>query len=100
MTIDEPITLAEEARDELGGSAQVRIACQPAWPLRAALECVTIPWSADPDELYGPGETAAGQEHDRTFLWLAAGARPDGENPHAPPWARLRSRALTTLPVR
>lgn len=39
MTIDELITLAEEAREDLGGGAQVRIAFQPGWPLRPALSC-------------------------------------------------------------
>jgi hypothetical protein len=42
--------LATEAREDLGGDAQVRI----AYPLRAALGFVTVPYSTDPDELYGP----------------------------------------------
>ena len=87
MTIDELITLAEEAREDLGGNAQVRIAFQPGWPLRAALAHVTIPHSTDPAELYSPDETAPGQGNDGTFLWLAAGDLPDGENPYAPGWA-------------
>lgn len=37
MTIDELIELAENARQDLGGHAQVRIAYQPGYPLRAAL---------------------------------------------------------------
>jgi hypothetical protein len=89
MTIDELITLAEEAREDLGGDAQVRIACQPGYPVRAALQYVTIPHSTDPAELYGPDETVPGQGNDGTFLWLAAGDLPDGENPHAPGWAWL-----------
>ena len=84
MTIDELIELATEAREDLGGDAQVRIACQPGYPLRAALSCVTIPYSTDPAELYGPDEAAAGQENDGTFLWLATGDLPDRENPYAP----------------
>ena len=87
MTIDELIELASEAREDLGGDAEVRIASQPGWPLRAALACVTIPHSTDPSDLYGPDETAAGQEKDGTFLWLATGDLPDGENPYAPEWA-------------
>ena len=87
MTIDELIELASEAREDLGGDAEVRIASQPGWPLRAALACVTIPHSTDPSGLYGADETAAGQEKDGTFLWLATGDLPDGENPYAPEWA-------------
>jgi hypothetical protein len=87
VMIDELIELAEEARDDLGGDAQVRIALQPAYPIRAALRCVTIPRSADPHALYGPDETAAGQGNDERFLWLAAGDLPEGENPYAPQWA-------------
>ena len=73
MTIDELIELATEARQDLGGDAQVRIAYQCGYPLRAALSCVTIPYSTDPAELYAPDERAAGQQHDGTFLWLAMG---------------------------
>lgn len=87
MTIDELIELASEAREDLGGDAEVRIASQPGWPLRAALACVTIPHSTDPSDLYGTDETAAGQEKDGAFLWLATGDLPDGENPYAPEWA-------------
>ena len=32
MTIDELIELAAEAREDLGGDAQVRIAYQPGYP--------------------------------------------------------------------
>lgn len=87
MTIDELIELAKDAREDLGGDAQVRIAYQPGYPLRAALGYVTVPASTSPVGLYGPDETAAGQEHDGTYLWLAAGDLPDSENPYAPRWA-------------
>jgi hypothetical protein len=87
MTIDQLIELAAEAREDLGGDAQVRIAYQRGYPLRAALQYVTVPVSTDPAELYAPDETAAGQENDGTFLWLATGDLPDRENPYAPPWA-------------
>jgi hypothetical protein len=46
MTIDELIALAGEAREDLGGDAQVRIAFQPGYPVRAALQYVTIPHSS------------------------------------------------------
>ena len=91
MTIDELIELASEAREDLGGDAEVRIASQPGWPLRAALAYVTIPPSTDPSDLYGPDETAAGQENDGRYLWLATGDLPDRENPYAPEWAWLGS---------
>ena len=84
MTIDELIELAGDARDDLGGGAQVRIAYQPGYPLRAALHCVTIPHSTDPEHLYGPDQTAAGQQDDGRFLWLATGDLPNRENPYAP----------------
>jgi hypothetical protein len=87
MTIDELIELASEAREDLGGDAEVRIASQPGWPLRSALACLTTPPSTDPSDLYGADETAAGQEKDGMFLWLATGDLPDGENPYAPEWA-------------
>jgi len=78
MTIDELIELAQDAREELGGNAQVRIACQPGYPIRAALCCVTVPPSTDPSDLYRPDKTAAGQQNDSTFLWLATGDPPRG----------------------
>ena len=87
MTIEELIELARDAREDLGGDAQVRIACQPGYPLRAALSYVTVPSSTDPAALYGTDETAAGEEKDGSFLWLATGDLPDGGNPHAPEWA-------------
>jgi hypothetical protein len=96
MTIDELIELATEAREDLGGDAQVRIAYQPGYSLRAALSCVTIPYSTDPADLYGPDEAAAGQENDGTFLWLATGDLPDWENPYAPAWAWLGSYFTST----
>ena len=91
MTIDQLIELAVEGREDLGGDAQVRIAYQRGYPVRAALQYVTVRPSTDPSELYGPDETAAGQQNDGTFLWLAAGDLPDRENPYAPGWAWLGS---------
>jgi len=91
MTIDQLIELAEDAREDLGGHAQVRIAYQPGYPLRATLRRVTVPPSTDPSDLYGPDQTAAGQQNDGTFLWFATGELPDGENPYAPGWAWLGS---------
>jgi hypothetical protein len=87
LTIDELVELAQDAREDLGGDAPVRIAYQPGYPLRAALGYVTVPPGTDPAGLYGPDETAAGQENDGTFLWLATGDLPDRENPYAPQWA-------------
>ena len=87
MTIDQLIELATEAREELGGDAEARIASQPGWPLRATIACMTIPRSTDAADLYAEGETAAGQQDDGTFLWLATGGVPDGESPYAPQWA-------------
>jgi hypothetical protein len=96
MTLDELIELAQHAREELGGDAQIRIAYQPGYPLRAALGFVTVPPSTSPSDLYGPGQTAAGQQDDGAFLWLATGDIPDQENPYAPEWAWLGSYSLLT----
>lgn len=84
MTIDQLIEAAEEAREALGGSAEVRIAYQQSYPLRGTLDAVTVPEDDDP---YDEGETAAGQENDGRMLWLAAGTAPYGENPYGPEWA-------------
>lgn len=62
MTIDELIQLVSEACEDLGGDAQIRIAYQPGYPLRAALGFVTIPPTTSPSRLYGPDE-AAGRRH-------------------------------------
>lgn len=80
MTIDELITLAAEAREDLGGDAQVRIATQPGYPLRAALQYVTIPFSPDPAELYAPMRPQPGR---RTT------ARSCGWPPATSPTARI-----------
>ena len=66
MTIDGLIELAQDAREDLGGDAQVRIAYQPGYPLRAALGFVTVPPSTDPSGLYRPRRDhrrAAGRRH-------------------------------------
>jgi hypothetical protein len=81
MTIDELIEQAAGAREALGGDAQARIACRPGYPLRAALACVTVPPRTGPSGLASADETAAGQQNDGTFLWLAAGGLPGPENP-------------------
>jgi hypothetical protein len=38
MTIDELMTRLEDARDELGGETDVRIALQPGYPLEASIK--------------------------------------------------------------
>jgi hypothetical protein len=68
MTIDELIELAQDAREDLGGDAQVRIAYQPGYPLRAGLRCVTVPPSTDPSDLCSLDESASGQQNDGRFL--------------------------------
>ena len=84
MTIDDLIAELEEARDALGGEAEVRIAYQPSWPLRATVAHVTVP-GEDP---YEEGEQACGQDSDAKMVWLAAGdSLPWDENPYAPRWA-------------
>ena len=87
MTIDELIEELESARDDLGGDAEIRIAYQPGWPLRATVASVTVPPSGDPDELYGEDDRTAKQDNDGHVLWIAAGNAPYDENPYAPRWA-------------
>jgi len=109
MNIDEMIQQLEEARDDLGGDAEVRIAYQPNWPLRGTVAAVTVPQDdsephcadhtcfvgschdcqeamADADER-GDGDAAPGKENDSKMLWLAVGSAPWDENPYAPRWA-------------
>lgn len=43
MTIDELIEELENARDDLGGHAEVRIAYQQNYPLRGTIARVTAP---------------------------------------------------------
>lgn len=85
MTIADLIADLEQAQEELGPQAEVRIAYQPNWPLRATVAHVTL--ASDPDEPYGEGEQAAGQENDGQMVWLAADGARYGENPYAPRWA-------------
>jgi len=87
MTIDEMIRELEDAREDLGGDAQVRIAYQPSYPLRGTVDRITVPESADPDDLYDEGQQAAMQDKDGTFVWIAVGSAPYDENPYGPRWA-------------
>ena len=88
MTIDELMDQLADARHELGGGAQVRVAHQTAWPLRATVACVTVPGSPDPGELYGEDDEAPGQDGDGRMAWIAlADGAPWDESPYAPRWA-------------
>ncbi len=83
-TIDDLIAELEEARETLGGDAEVRVAYQPNWPLRGTIARVTV---AEFDDPYAEGETAPGQEKDGKLLWIAVGSAPYDENPYGPRWA-------------
>lgn len=87
MTIDEMIAALEEAREDLGGEAQVRVAYQPNWPLRGTVARVTVPDGPDPDDNYDEGSAAPGQENDGRMVWIAVGSAPYDENPYGPRWA-------------
>ena len=91
MTIDELIELAAKHARTWAATPRSGSPTSPATPCAPRSRCVTIPHSTDPSDLYGADETAAGQENDGTFLWLATGDLPDGENPYAPGWAWLGS---------
>jgi hypothetical protein len=83
MTIDELISELEEARDELGGEAEVRVAYQQNYPLRGAVAAVTVPG----EEPYDEGESAPGQDNDANMCWIAVGSVPYPENSYGPSWA-------------
>lgn len=82
MNIDDLIQTLEEAREAMGGDADVRIAYQPSWPLRGNVVEVTYNHNGDPDADFAPGTPA-----DEAICWLAAGEVGYGENPYAPRWA-------------
>jgi hypothetical protein len=69
MTVDELIQDLEEARDELGGDAEIRVAYQPSWPLRTTIARVTIPQDDRPgddeDEIAEVDEKDAGSAGSR-----------------------------------
>lgn len=83
-TIDDLISELEEAREQLGGHAQVRIAYQQSYPLRGTIARVTVPDTEDP---YDEGTRASGQDDDGHMCWIAVGSAPYSENPYGPAWA-------------
>lgn len=84
MTIDDLINELEQARDTLGGDAEVRVAYQRNYPLRGTVDAVTY---ADTDDPYAEGQRAAGQDKDASRVWIAVGSAPYDENPYGPAWA-------------
>ena len=83
MTIDMLIEALNDAREDMGGATEIRIAYQPSWPLRGTIARVTVP---EPESYY-EGERAVGQGKDESMLWLAVGSAPYDENPYGPRWA-------------
>lgn len=90
MTLDAAIEALEEARDELGGDALLRVAWQENYPLRGAVTGIKIPGSPDAADLYDEGSAAAGQDQDGRFCWLATEPPDAPENPYGPDWAWSR----------
>lgn len=86
-TIDQLITELEAAREDLGGDAEVRVAYQRSYPLRLGITGVRVPDSSNAEEIYDFEHSAAGQERDGTFCWLAADQPDAPENPYGPDWA-------------
>lgn len=84
MTIDDLIAELEDARENLGGDAEVRVAYQENYPLRGTVARVTVPEDEDP---YDEGERAVGQDADGGMVWIAVGSAPYDENPYGPRWA-------------
>jgi hypothetical protein len=62
MTLDELIAELEEIRDAKDGDLDVRVAQQPNWPLRNALQCVKV--------------------HEGKLWLVASGTAPYDENPY------------------
>ena len=114
MTLDDLITQLEEARENLGGDAEVRAVYQRSWPLRGTIANVCVPEDEDTEphcgehicyvgtcsecrltrdeaeaEGYDPelGPGPDGGDPDRKMVWLAVGEAPYGENPYGPRWA-------------
>lgn len=104
MTLDELIERLGEARDDLGGQAEVRVAYQPSWPLRGTIASVTVtggdtePHCDDhvcyvascadcQDATQAAAEDTPGTDSDDTMAWIAVGSAPYAENPYAPRWA-------------
>lgn len=87
MTIDELISDLEDARENMGGGTEIRVAYQPNWPLRATISNTTIP--DDPDDMNDdPDAEEDPRDDDRDFFWIALGeGQPYGERPYAPEWA-------------
>lgn len=113
MNIDQLIEQLEDARDDMGGETEVRVAYQPSWPLRGTLAAVTVPNPEDrqphcDDHIcfllsctdckaamaeavaagYDPEDPDPEDgDPERRMLWLAVGSAPYDENPYAPKWA-------------
>jgi hypothetical protein len=87
MTLDELISELETAREDMGGDAEVRVAHNENWPVRATVARVTTPTAPDADYLYSDDERAYGQDEDGNMVWLATDSAPYSESPYAPKWA-------------
>ncbi|MCL2732311.1 MAG: hypothetical protein FWE15_20095 [Actinomycetia bacterium] len=83
MTLDQMIAALEEAREEMGGGAEVRIAHQPEYPIALAAEGVRTVRDVDDED---QAEEAAADGHDR-FAWIATEPPRDDASPYAPRWA-------------
>lgn len=56
MTLDDLISLLEDAREEVGGEAEIACAFQPTYPLRATLRGIVTPTDLEGEEIE-PDET-------------------------------------------
>jgi hypothetical protein len=83
-TIDELITVLQDARDELGGGARVRVVTQRVYPLsHRVVAAATANEGESPSE---EGETGPGWDHGKQTLWLACDTPDVPESPYAPRW--------------
>lgn len=83
MTIDHLIAELEQAREDLGGDAEVRIAYQQHYPMRLTVQHLTVP----AEHPYADDERAPGQDNDADMVWLACEPPDAPENPYGPSWA-------------
>jgi hypothetical protein len=85
-TIDELIELLEEARDEVGGDAEVRLAFQPSWPLAFKVDGVALQAEInDYEREEYDDEEEDGDGQSENVVWIVEGGHPsEPSSPYAP----------------
>lgn len=83
LTIDEMIEQLEDARTELGGQAQIRVAYQRNYPLYGTLDAVTVPTECQDSERRVWLAVGTGDQGycDGTWAWNGQENEDEGTNP-------------------